>query len=118
MKEFLRLQYQRCASPYCDAPIRNYDHIKSWAAGGTTSIPNGQGLCAACNQAKEAPGWTVAPTIGPPAGEGPLPGKAPPGSAPPGTTTTTPTGHSYTAVAPALPGTSRRKRRRRRRRRS
>ncbi|MCQ9163320.1 DUF222 domain-containing protein [Arthrobacter sp. STN4] len=103
MKEFLRLQYQRCASPYCDAPIRNYDHIKS---------------CAACNQAKEAPGWTVAPTIGPPAGEGPLPGKAPPGSAPPGTTTTTPTGHSYTAVAPALPGTSRRKRRRRRRRRS
>ncbi|MFC4267269.1 hypothetical protein, partial [Arthrobacter cryoconiti] len=47
MKEFLRQQYQHCATPYCDAPIREYDHIKSWATGGTTTITNGQGLCTA-----------------------------------------------------------------------
>ncbi len=34
MKEFLRLRDQRCQTPYCDAPIREYDHLKSYAAGG------------------------------------------------------------------------------------
>lgn len=55
MKEFLRVRDQRCQTPYCDAPIREYDHIKAYAAGGPTTTDNGQGLCTACNQAKEAP---------------------------------------------------------------
>jgi len=90
MKEFLRLQYQRCATPYCDAPIREYDHIKSWASGGTTTIANGQGLCASCNKSKEAPGWSADVVKG--------------GSVVPRTTFTTPAGRSYTANAPTLPG--------------
>ncbi|MGA7203991.1 MAG: DUF222 domain-containing protein [Specibacter sp.] len=90
MKEFLRLRDQSCTTPYCGAPIREYDHIKSWAAGGQTTIANGQGLCTACNLAKEAPGWT---TTHPPNGpDGPR------------TSITTPTGHSYVSAVPPLPG--------------
>lgn len=91
MKEFLRLQDQRCRTPYCDAPIREYDHIKAYAAGGATAIENGQGLCSACNQAKEAPGWSFEPGTGPENG-------------PPVTEITTPTNHRYVSTAPPLPG--------------
>nr|WP_246296071.1 HNH endonuclease signature motif containing protein [Arthrobacter wenxiniae] len=111
MKEFLRLRDQTCASPYCDAPIRDYDHIKSWAAGGETSVANGQGLCRACNQAKEAPGWTVTTGPGTPPPRTIPPGAAgsegtagPNGAAEPQTIVTTPTGHSYVSTAPPLPG--------------
>lgn len=93
MKEFLRLQDQRCRTPYCDAPIREYDHIKAYAAGGATAIENGQGLCSACNQAKEAPGWSFEPGTGPE-------------NAPPVTETSTPTNHRYVSTAPPLPGPS------------
>ncbi|PYI68668.1 hypothetical protein CVV68_05015 [Arthrobacter livingstonensis] len=102
LKEFLRLQYQRCATPYCDAPIRQYDHIKSWAAGGATTTTNGQGLCTACNQDKEAPGWKSEPANG-----------TNPGEALPQTTITTPTGHRYITTAPPLPGPTRHQRPRR-----
>ncbi|MEO6529924.1 MAG: DUF222 domain-containing protein [Specibacter sp.] len=103
MKEFLRLQDHRCQTPYCDAPIREYDHIKAYAAGGTTSLNNGQGLCSDCNQAKEAPGWSStrdgeAST----AGEGPTI-----------TEIRTPTGHRYISTAPPLPGPQGRRRRNR-----
>lgn len=94
MKEFLRLQDQRCQTPYCDAPIREYDHVKAYAAGGLTSIDNGQGLCTACNQAKEAPGWAFERDTVP--GDGPV-----------STRTITPTGHRYISTAPPLPGPSR-----------
>lgn len=93
MKEFLRLQDQRCQTPYCDAPIREYDHVKAYAAGGLTTIENGQGLCASCNQAKEAPGWSFERTSGPE-------------SIPRGTEISTPTGHRYISTAPPLPGGS------------
>lgn len=46
-----------CRSPFCDAPIRHRDHIVSVDGGGATTADNGQGLCEACNQAKESPGW-------------------------------------------------------------
>lgn len=82
MKRFLFDQDQLCATAWCDAPIREYDHIKSYAAGGRTSIANGQGLCQGCNQNKEAQGWASWP----------------------GGTITTPTGHSYTSTKPTLPG--------------
>ncbi len=106
MKQFLRAQDQRCREPYCDAPIREFDHIKAFAAGGTTSIDNGQGLCTDCNQAKEAPGWSV--TRGTAELED--------GGSPPATEITTPTGHRYISVAPPLPGPAAPPGRRRKRR--
>lgn len=79
-----------CRTPYCDAPIRHLDHVVPDADGGLTALPNGQGLCAACNEAKTTGGLHQA--IGPPGG---------------GTrhtvTTTTRTGHRYTSVAPPPP---------------
>lgn len=87
MKRFLFDQDQLCATPWCDAPIREYDHIKSFAAGGGTTIGNGQGLCQACNLAKESPGRANAP-------DGAV---------------ITPTGHQYASTRPTLPGTGRRR---------
>lgn len=95
MKEFLRLRDQRCQTPFCDAPIREYDHIKAYAAGGATAISNGQGLCAACNQAKEAPDWSFERWTGRSDGAQT-------------TETITPTGHRYVSTAPPLPGPARR----------
>ncbi|WP_183098806.1 HNH endonuclease [Nocardioides pelophilus] len=46
-----------CRTPFCDAPIRHRDHVQPVHAGGETTADNGQGLCEACNQAKEAPDW-------------------------------------------------------------
>jgi hypothetical protein len=117
MKEFLRLRDQTCATPYCDAPIREYDHIKSWATGGETSIANGQGLCTACNQAKEALGWSTSTSATSATGQTIVepPGNNPPdGAAPNRTIVTTPTGHSYVSTAPPLPGPTRRQPTRRR----
>jgi hypothetical protein len=53
---FLRLRDQRCATPYCDAPVQHIDHIQPWSQGGTTTLDNGQGLCARCNHTKDLAG--------------------------------------------------------------
>uniref|UniRef100_UPI0013DE22C2 HNH endonuclease n=1 Tax=Specibacter cremeus TaxID=1629051 RepID=UPI0013DE22C2 len=79
--------------PWCDAPIRDYDHITPYGDGGHTSIDNGQGLCKRCNLTKEAPGWTTTPFPAPPMHP-----------ALPGATVTTPTGHTYQGTRPKLPG--------------
>jgi hypothetical protein len=47
------------------APIRHLDHAKDHAKGGNTSARNGQGLCEACNHAKQADGCTAEPLDGP-----------------------------------------------------
>lgn len=86
---FISARDQTCRTPWCNAPIRHGDHIQPHRTGGTTDAGNLQGLCEACNQAKEAPGWRTANT-----------GKA-------GRHTvriTTPTGHTYQSTAPPLPG--------------
>ena len=80
---------QICRTPWCGAPIRHYDHIKPFREGGPTSAENIQGLCEACNQAKEAPGWTAR-------GEDPTLCRHT-------VVTTTPTGHVYRSTAPPLP---------------
>jgi 5-methylcytosine-specific restriction endonuclease McrA len=49
-----------CRTPWCDAPIRHVDHVEPAAAGDPTSAENAQGLCEACNYAKQAPGWAAA----------------------------------------------------------
>ena len=85
-QRFLRLRDQTCRTPWCDAPIRHADHIHPWHGHGKTAIANGQGLCQACNHAKQAPGWQARP--------------GPDGAV----TTTTPTGHRYRSREPAPPG--------------
>ncbi|WP_216656513.1 HNH endonuclease [Nocardioides marmotae] len=81
---FVRLRDQVCRTPWCDAPIRQIDHVDPVTEGGPTSGRNGQGLCQACNLAKEAPGWRA--------------GLAPDGSV----ETITPTGHRHRTCPPVL----------------
>ena len=57
MAAFIAARDEVCRTPWCDAPIRHTDHVKTAAAGGKTTISNGQGLCEQCNQLKEHPGW-------------------------------------------------------------
>ncbi|HJQ42347.1 MAG TPA: DUF222 domain-containing protein [Jatrophihabitantaceae bacterium] len=88
-RRFLRLRDQTCRTPWCDAPIRHADHIHPAESGGPTTIDNGQGLCQACNHAKQAIGWRsdVVSRAGPHEVD-----------------ITTPTGHRYTSNAPDPPG--------------
>ncbi len=88
---FLRLRDQSCRTPWCDAPIRHLDHITPWSQGGTTSAPNLQGLCEACNHTRQAPGWQTRSRS--------------PGTGRHRTLLTTPTGHRYRTTAPPSPGT-------------
>ena len=91
LARLIRTRDQSCRTPWCDAPIRHIDHIRPHAENGPTSYTNGQGLCEACNQAKEAPGWKALSTR--------RQGKRHT------VRTITPTGHAYISTAPALPGT-------------
>ncbi|WP_099021631.1 HNH endonuclease [Mycolicibacterium palauense] len=59
LSAFIAVRDGTCRTPYCDAPIRHTDHATPSSRGGATSADNGDGLCAACNYAKEAAGWTV-----------------------------------------------------------
>ena len=89
LARFISVRDQTCRTPWCNAPIRHRDHIQPHRTGGTTDAGNLQGLCEACNQAKEAPGWRAE------------------GVDTPGRHTvriTTPTGHTYQSTAPPLPG--------------
>jgi hypothetical protein len=59
LKRFLVLRDRTCRTPWCDAPIRHADHVLPARRGGPTTSANGQGLCEACNQVKEAAGWSA-----------------------------------------------------------
>ncbi len=86
LAEFIDVRDQVCRTPWCDAPVRHHDHIRPHQAGGATSAENGQGLCEACNHAKQAPRWRASPDRD-------------------GTVViTTPTGATYRSRAPDLPG--------------
>ena len=87
LRRFIQVRDQRCRTPWCDAPIRHIDHPKRHADGGPTSIDNSQGLCEACNHAKDAPGWHARAS-----GDGSV-------------ETTTPTGHRYRSPVPRGPAT-------------
>ena len=88
LRAFLDLRDQFCRTPWCNAPIRHRDHVTGVAAGGETSAEEGQGLCQACNHAKQASGWRARPR--------PSPGHV--------VETTTSTGHTYRSGAPPLLG--------------
>lgn len=86
LRKMLVLRDHRCRNLYCDNPIDHADHIRRYRGGGQTSLDNGQGLCAVCNQMKETHGWTQRPVKG-------------------GLKVITPTGHSYfTQDPPLIPG--------------
>jgi hypothetical protein len=89
---FIALRDDTCRTPYCNAPIRHTDHAQPKARGGPTSAVNGNGLCEACNYAKEAPGWRVRTSKEFDCHT---------------TEVTTPTGTTYTGKAPPLPGRNR-----------
>lgn len=88
-RDLLVARDQTCRTPWCDAPIREADHVVPWARGGETAPENGQGLCQHCNLAKEHPGWDTTPTA---TSEG--------GDVPSSVVTTTPTGHRYDSPTP------------------
>ncbi|WP_434993606.1 HNH endonuclease [Arthrobacter sp. Ld5] len=88
-RRFLQARDDLCRTPYCDAPIRHYDHIIPWRTNGPTSLANGAGLCEACNHTKELEDWT-ARTYAKVGERHTL-------------TISTPTGHTYSSTAPPLP---------------
>jgi hypothetical protein len=79
---------QLCRTPWCGAPLRHVDHVEGFAATGGSAVDDLQGLCEACNQAKEAVGWSCRPLAGP---DGTV-------------EITTPTGHRYLSRPPPFPG--------------
>jgi hypothetical protein len=83
----IRMRDRFCRTPWCDAPIRHTDHVRPKRHGGAGTSHNGQGLCEACNYAKEALGWKARPRPGP---GGHV------------VDVTTPTGHRYSSRPPAL----------------
>ena len=93
LAEFLITRDQFCRTPWCDAPVRHSDHVVAVADGGRTSAGNGQGLCQACNHAKQAAGWRA---------------RAGGGGAGSEVETITPTGHTYRSQPPEPPGVRRR----------
>ncbi|WP_237685156.1 HNH endonuclease [Arthrobacter sunyaminii] len=98
LARFIAARDRVCRMPWCGAPIRHFDHVVPVREGGLTSAGNVQGLCEACNQAKEAPGWTAVHASDPVAATRTA-------SRRPGrhtVVTTTPTGHSYSSTAPPL----------------
>jgi hypothetical protein len=85
---YLRYRDQLCRTPYCEAPIRQLDHIQPHSTGGATTEHNGRGLCERCNYTNQMPGWT-ATLIDPDRHI---------------VDTTTPTGHAYRSHPPPAPG--------------
>lgn len=52
-----------CRTPWCNAIIRQSDHVQPHHRGGPTSFANGQGLCVRCNLLKELVPWEVDPQV-------------------------------------------------------
>lgn len=86
LRKMLLMRDNSCRNPFCEASIKDGDHIQGVAKGGETTFTNGSGLCGYCNQLKENRGWQHT------------------GDAQ-SLTVTTPTGHQYTRrPAPLIPG--------------
>jgi hypothetical protein len=92
LARFIQLRDQTCRTPWCDAPIRHRDHALGHDEAGETSAENAQGLCEACNLAKQAAGWRARPSPASAEGKHRI-------------RTRTPTGHAYETGPPPVPGT-------------
>ena len=90
LASFIRTRDQRCRTPWCDAPIRHTDHVKDRAIGRPDHRGQPRRPLRGLQPRQDRP-RLARPT-------------------PPGprhtTETTTPTGHTYRAQAPPLPGTN------------
>jgi hypothetical protein len=82
-----------CRTPWCDAPVRHLDHVRPHEHNGLAEAENLQGLCEACNHAKQAAGWRQQVVRDPDYW-----------SELHTVETTSPTGHTYLSRAPAPPG--------------
>lgn len=89
LKRMIAVRDQYCRTPYCDAPIRHYDHVLQVALGGETTAVNSDGRCAWCNYTKETEGWAERVIDGPRHT----------------IEITTPSGQVFRSTAPPLPGT-------------
>ncbi|WP_181149751.1 DUF222 domain-containing protein [Arthrobacter sp. MYb227] len=85
LKKLIMVRDQYCRTPFCNAKIRDIDHVVQVRQDGETSAANGDGRCFSCNQTKEAPGWE----------EHPVKGERH------SFQITTPSGHTYISTAPA-----------------
>lgn len=94
-RRFILHRDQTCRTPWCDSPIRHADHVVRAADGGPTAPDNGAGVCERFNYVVEMPGWDTATLTEPTKGREVL-------------AITTPTGHRYSSLPPAL-GTPRRR---------
>jgi hypothetical protein len=72
LARLIRLRDVTCRTPWCNAVIRQIDHVLPHHRGGPTSVENGQGLCVRCNLAKELGTWEVIPLDEVPSEEAPL----------------------------------------------
>lgn len=90
LKDLISIRDRYCRTPWCNAPIKHFDHVVQHSRGGPTSEANSAGRCASCNQTKEQSGWEerVVDSGGRHTIE-----------------ITTPVGATYTSTAPPLPGT-------------
>jgi hypothetical protein len=91
LAQLIRLRDQTCRDPYCEAPIRQTDHVVPYRSGGPTTLANGRGVCARGNYVREMPGWQVDVV------HNGLFGR------PHTIQITTPTGHRYSSEAPQPP---------------
>ncbi len=57
LRRMLVLRDDVCTTPWCEAPIVHADHATPVREHAETSFEEGNGKCARCNYAKEAPGW-------------------------------------------------------------
>ncbi len=105
-RRFIEARDHLCRTPYCNAPIRHYDHIIPWRNNGPTNLTNGAGLCEACNHTKELPDWDTKPDFGRDSGRvgDPDPGLHRDSRPRHALEVRTPTGHTYRSTAPPLPG--------------
>src|SRR5699024_11258987 len=56
LAKFIRWRDQVCRAPFCNAAIRQSDHIRPVAEGGHTCLRNGQGVCVFCNDKENQQG--------------------------------------------------------------
>lgn len=54
LARFVLWSHGTCRGPYCDADIRQTDHVVPVSRGGRTTLVNANGLCAQCNQKEQA----------------------------------------------------------------
>lgn len=118
VRRFISLRDQHCRTPWCDAPIRDIDHVHRAADGGATDLTNGVGHCERFNHVREMPGWdsrlepglAVGATLVPDPDVTLVPSATDAGDAVVASgkvlRITTPTGHEYTSLAPSLRDTA------------